>query len=608
MKVLVVLSFAAPEVRFRSRLVERARRAVAAVAGRPPAVDLDTGDSQLLLDEAGEDDLVEPAGAVSVALTLGAWTRDGRRKRAIEHLHATRDPSWPSAMVPPFGACVRPGPGEPFTVTTDTCGLRHLYLAHGEGWAACSTSSLVLAAVSRASLDADSVTTAALAGHQIGDRTPFTGVVRLSAGNRCELRAGTSTVVRFAPPGGAAGADADAVTEPHGEPTDLGGWARVGADAVAGAVGHALEAHPDTDLELSGGLDSRMILAALPKDLRHGRRALTLASPGSADVDVARRLAAASGLDHEVIDLAGLCRMPPGDALRAVRRAALRRDATGDPVAGTVLDLVAPWSEGRAVLTGQNGELARGYYYPGQPRWPHATRPLVHHLARWRILTSAPIDGAVVSVGLSEVRRRVVDELEAQVDRIGGPWPAATDELYLAVRMQNWVGRDFSTSGTERQIVAPFFHPAFVCWARATSPAWKRASRIFAAALEHLDPNLATVPLDTGVRPSDLAHPSARGRLTSASRFARKVLAKAGLRVAPSRGATAPAGAPALAALVRQAWAAEPGALSRLAAVSFLDAEAVEAIASGRRGASPATVGFLAALDAALETLGHASI
>lgn len=570
-----------------------------ALTGRAPELDLDDDRAHLFADRRGPGDVVEWPGRISMGLSLGGWSTSGRSVRPADHLDASLDRSWPSSMVPPFGALVRRSPGEPFVAATDACGLRHVHFVVGDGWAGCSTSSLVLAAVAGALLDADASTVAALAGHQLGDRTPFEGVRRLGAGHRLELWAGHATPSTFVAP---------RPRDPRSEaPTTASSRLHRGADegaaVMARSVGQALEAHPGAGLELSGGLDSRMLLAAVPEDLRVGRWALTLAAPGNPDVAVARRLAALAGLDHEVVDLSELARLGPDEALELVRRAALRRDATTDPVAGAVLDFVSHRTEGRALLTGQNGEFARGYYYPGQPTWPRATPELVRYLAHWRIFTAAPVDGALFGRRLPEVRRRAVAELESRLRMIGGRWPEATDELYLAVRMQNWVGRDFSVAATERQVVAPFFHPAFLAWAREARRRDKAGSRLFATVLERLDPRLAASELDVGVRPTDLAHPSLPGRVASLGRAARKALRKASLRAAPGSRAVPPVGAATLAASVRQAWAADDGALSRVASLDFLDAGVVEGVASGRRRAGPATVGFLVALDVALEML-----
>ncbi len=597
MKSLVILSFDRPDHRARARLVDRARRALQALGGRPPEVDVAGDRDHLLVDRRSRDDVVDWPERISVGLSRGAWTTGGHRVHTAEHLDASFDPRWPSSIVPPFGILVRRHRAGPFVATTDTCGLRHLHLFEGNGWVGCSTSSLILAATAGASLDARAVTTAALVGHQLGDDTPFEGVRRLPAAHRFEMESGRARRIPF----GSAQRSDGPETRPQsdGRPEAV----EEGADVMTRSVGAALDAHPDVGLELSGGLDSRMLLAAIPEDRRVGRWALTLTAPGNPDCAVACRLAAASSLDHEVVDLSELERLAPDEALDVVRRAALRRDATIDPVAGAVLDWAALRTEGRAVLTGQNGEFARGYYYPGQPSWPQATTALVRHLARWRVLTAAPVDGALFGDLLPGTVRRTTEVLEERIRRIGGRWPEVTDELYLAVRMQNWVGRDFSVAATERLVIAPFFHPAFLSWARRAPRKDKAGSRLFAAVLERLDPRLASMELDTGTKPVTLAHPSLRSQAETVGRLGRKTMHKIGLRIAPGKGAAPPAGAAALAASVQRAWAADESALSRLGSLDFVDAGVVEAVAAGRRAASPATIGFLAALDAALEVL-----
>ena len=44
-----------------------------------------------------------------------------------------------------------------------------------------------------------------------------------------------------------------------------------------------LEDHPDAELQLTGGLDSRILLAAIPPSMRRNSRVMTLTVPDSED-------------------------------------------------------------------------------------------------------------------------------------------------------------------------------------------------------------------------------------------------------------------------------------------------------------------------------------
>src|SRR5699024_8201753 len=94
----------------------------------------------------------------------------------------------------------------------------------------------------------------------------------------------------------------------------------------------------DPVLQLTGGMDSRIVLSAIPDERRAGLRAMTLAVPGARDVSVATTVAAQCGLVHQVVSLDGLSSLSSQEWFERVRATAEAHDGMLDPVAKAVTE------------------------------------------------------------------------------------------------------------------------------------------------------------------------------------------------------------------------------------------------------------------------------
>ena len=121
-------------------------------------------------------------------------------------------------------------------------------------------------------------------------------------------------------------------------------------------------------------------------------------------------------------------------------------------------------------------------------------------------------------------------ETTSRVQRIfgdlGDDWLSATDEFYLLQRMRNWAGSRYSAAGLDRRILAPFFHPEFVAWARGVPRRDKSGSRAMARTIQRLDGELAEIRLEHGESPAAIAGGGASLRVREAERFVAKGLRK----------------------------------------------------------------------------------
>jgi asparagine synthase (glutamine-hydrolysing) len=509
-------------------------------------------------------------------LVRGAYRSDGSRVTGAglrARSFATDD------VAPPFGM-VALGDGLA-RVATDAQGLRPLYWSQRDRFAVASSSSLVAAAVTGAEFDDAAIGAFALLGWYRDHESPFAGVRRLQPGERVTLTGGRATLAAQ-------------------EKVSSGGVSTVaeGADVFRSCIAAALTAHPDAAMELTGGIDTRAVLAAIPRDRRRGMVAVTTDTVRGEDTIVSRHVAEYAGLDQVVVDRSLLPPLEPVVAFECAQHAGQRRDFVGNPVLYAAIHRAESRFPQGARLSGQNGEYARGQYYSGLPLALHAAAVrAVTPFANWRLLMNDAVEPSVFAAGACDAARADVRAwLRARLR--ADQWARATDDLYLASQ-QRWSGAQYAGPCVDRPLLTPFFQPAFVDWARRARVTDKRGSRLFARVMVALDPGLAALPLDKARGSVTALAASGPQRWVQSARYGYdRASVKARQR---ARGADRPfSNAAVISDAITTFWRERAGALDRLASVPFLDQRAVEAVATGARTVSPSTVGFLFALDGML--------
>jgi asparagine synthase (glutamine-hydrolysing) len=377
---------------------------------------------------------------------------------------------------------------------------------------------------------------------------------------------------------------------------DLADAVRNGVRVVRSGVEACASAYPEAAIELSGGLDSRIILAALLSAGHKPTEALTLGEATHPDVVLASELATGAGIGHRRVDLADLKDLDPDEALSITDSAGRRRDYSDNCVSLGVLDWVESSFGGGVRFSGQNGELARGFYYAFQPAWPRTADVLARALVRWRLIANERVSSALFDPTFRALgERHATATTRAFLERTSCDWLVATDLLYLYWRMQRWVGSDWTAAAQSRVILAPFFNSAYVTWALSAAPHHKRGSRLLARVLRGIDPDLAQIPTADGRPPAAFFDPSLTGRAQHLTRTARKIGVKLRQRMGDAN--KPPVGADALSRLALDAMQHDPVRLERVAAMPFVSRQYIEQLAQGTAHASPATVGLLIALS-----------
>lgn len=514
----------------------------------------------------------------TVLLSRGPRQRDRDLSAAeVSDLLDSRDLAGLSRVLPPFGAFRRLG-GAEAVAATDALGFRHLYWARGADWAALSTSARLLAIWGGRSVDREAITVQALLGWQLGDATLFEGVAKLGAGELARLRDGRLTL--------------EGGVDDAPRSMDLDEAVDAAAEVLRAHLTAYVTDHPDATLQLTGGQDSRILLSAIPPELRRGMRAITLRVPGSPDAQIAARISARTGLRHHVEELESVAAMAPGDALALCVDASRRLEGMADPVALAGLSLVERRFEQGHRIAGLGGEVARGFYYFGNHLDPRVTRARVARLTAWRMFANESIDPAALATELREGSRdRATDRVHTLMMALGKDWLAASDDFYLRQRMQRWAGVTDTAVCLERTVANPMLDDRFIAIAQAMSPRSKRGSRFLARLQMALDPDLGRMPLDGRPSPEVYARPGPANRARAVGTLGTKAVAKARQRL--DRAIRPAAGAEDLAAKVVEEWRADPALLHGALEHQVLDEGWVERVVAGSVEPTASTVAFV---------------
>lgn len=508
----------------------------------------------------------------------------------LHRVNAASDPT----ILPPFAAIEWDFVANCFMIEVDWLGLRHIYLTEGSDWTGVSSSALLLAGARGGTLSAGAIGTQALLGWQLGLNTPFAEVTTLAPGSRVRISHGQVTGQQSRRP-------------PVAPALDLDAAAAKAAQVLREFVTNFLLDHPDTVLQLTGGHDSRILLGAIPRRLRSGVEALTLAVPGSPDVDIAARIAGEQGMKHRVLSLAGLESISDEQAHDMCMTAALDLNCSADPLAFAALCWVDSLLDHRPRLAGLGGEVARGFYYFGPPVAMDVSRRLSTALARWRMFPNEQVDSSALDANFARAARvHTTEEIHQALSSGADSWWPATDEFYLWQRMHRWAGVLASATCFDREVVNPMLDHSFIEIARALPPSAKRNMRFLSRILLELDPALADIELDNRPCPRVYSHPTPANRMRLGLHQSRKVVAKAKQRL--SRQTHPAAGTTILAGKVISHWRSIPEQIAPAYGMGVFNPQWLDGLLAGEQTADPSTVGLLLNLMVAHEAVTSGSL
>jgi asparagine synthase (glutamine-hydrolysing) len=430
-----------------------------------------------------------------------------------------------------------------------------------------------------------------LLGWQIGDRTLFEGVRKLRDGERLALENGRTRIDRYLAPDRPLTRRDRAAAIPEA------------AHVLRTYLGNYLDEHPDAVLQLTGGIDSRILLAAIEPGRRRGLRALTLAAtPASEDVSIATELTRRCGLQHLIYGFEALEALEPTEAFELARWAAETLDGMADPLAHAALSLVEQQAPQGNRISGLGGEVARGFYYMGAPVLMPVSRRATRVLTGWRMFANESVPAGVLAPSFArEVRDFATEDVYRTLSATQLSWLEATDHFYLYERMQRWAGLTATAVGLTRSAVNPMLDRRFLEIATSLPPRDKAGSRFLAGLLCHLDAELGDIPMDERRAPRTYADPSRLEQLTRQTTTLNKGYRKVRQRLSRSRRPAA--GGPVLSNLVVRHWRDHPDVLNPARTTGLLDERWLDDVLGGSRGVEPSAAAFVTSLVSAQLTV-----
>lgn len=529
-----------------------------------------------------------PCGSFTIA--LGQLLRDtvGDRSASSIAPHLASADSALARLLPPFAVVHRRDAREPVFVAVDWLGFFQLYLWQGAGVAAISTSARALAALAKSKLDHAGAGVQAMMGWQIGDSTLFEGVHAVPAASVASLYRGAVNVRPYV--------EQLSFTSSVGRPPPLDDAVEEMATILRDSLENYLTEFPDAMLQLTGGHDSRILLGAISQRRRQGLRALTLGDERSVDVAIAANLCDRYRMIHEVHRVDQQAWPSPAGVHELTLRSAQALECHASPIAlAPVLLAESEISQGYR-LSGLGGEVARGFYYAGQPANAMTSRALVRRLAEWRLFINEAVEPDALNAEFLKTARHNTTELLISLFP-NGEWLRATDEFYLYQRMRRWAGTHGTVATMLRASTNMMFDRRFVELALAVSPLQKRDSILLGRLMSRLDPVLANLPLDIGLVPSQLGQSSLRSKIAVAALSGRRIIGKVKQRV--TGGRRPQIGAAAAASRLLLHWRTAPEVCSPLFEIPFISQNWLRGMLNGAHDVKPTTLAFFSNLLAA---------
>lgn len=241
---------------------------------------------------------------------------------------------------------------------------------------------------------------------------------------------------------------------------------------------------------LSGGLDSRLVLAAL-REQGVRPHVYVYGEPGDEDVEIALAIGRAEGFDVEAFNKPSFRAITPDEFAATVARNfeecdALVTDGGLFDNGGNAAARHARQAGGQAAVSGGCGEVCRNFFYLLDRRFTVREVALSFFARFLRSDTSARFHPAAFIDRISE---KLAQPLGVGVNEPIARW--RVEELYPRVRCRAFFGREISLVGRHGAYLMPFLYRQVVEEGLRLPMDLKRAGRFEAMLINHIDPALA---------------------------------------------------------------------------------------------------------------------
>jgi hypothetical protein len=246
-----------------------------------------------------------------------------------------------------------------------------------------------------------------------------------------------------------------------------------------------------TVVPLTGGRDSRVVLAAA---LAAGMEfaAATGGAPGDPDVETARRLCETVGIDHALLpaDPHGDVLGQPAEAARLLALTAAGTASLGDAIGfpmGPRPEPLEVW------LSGQGGEVARGYYGMGEGDAGDLVALLYRRFVGRRPGRVEPLSETGRRLVEGQLAAWVAEQLSAGVQPVDLP-----DVFYLLKRMGTWAGPTHGAVEFVRDTASPLWSTRILPCELGLAAGERAREHFHLRVLRELAPDLVAVPFADG--------------------------------------------------------------------------------------------------------------
>lgn len=275
-------------------------------------------------------------------------------------------------------------------------------------------------------------------------------------------------------------------------------------DAFMGALEKCIESDRYPLVSISGGLDSRLILAGLLK-LGIKPDLLCYGAEQSADIVIARDIADKFGLRlYEGLQA-------PGFDRKAAERIAY---AGGGEVAyhhGHALmhSTLLEKTRGRTIITGTGAETFRAFYYDrGMPGYSVLATPLGKNYLRGKAMGYVAQEFAKLLAPLASAFPALTEPLRASLDNVLAPYAESDldnarmlDSIYLGERVRRMVVAGQQLLDAYYVRTHPFLAQPVIETLAALPVRYKLGSGFHREAIQQLSPSLASIDWDKTSRP-----------------------------------------------------------------------------------------------------------
>lgn len=288
-----------------------------------------------------------------------------------------------------------------------------------------------------AELDRSALVDDLLLGFRPDGRSPYTGI----------LPCGASNPMVYAPTG---------VTP---APIEAGG---IDLDSLGHRIAEAM--NDGACIELTGGVDSRLLLALGLGAGGKPTKSFTIGLESDPDVRVAREIAELLGMEHRAIRVEQDEHRLVEDTTAFVAESGYVCNAAAYGWLPTIFRTLGLWRD--AQLSGVGGEIGEGFYYTGfDPVFQVLNSPRLWLRAR------AVVDGgrwsSLFEGGFGDRLAKVArDRPELNESK---PWRLRTDDFYTHARIHGWAIPVIRASAAWYQPITPFLSNEYLAWSRSLS-------------------------------------------------------------------------------------------------------------------------------------------